>query len=650
MISQARRVAILIVNFCNPRDIKSCLAALSEATAEPDFEIFICENGGAVAFRELTAALAGANGPCLIGAPSRAPEFPISSSDRLVEIEPMSLRGRDSVVWVLRASHNLGYAGAINALVDQLRTRPDWHAIWILNPDAEPAPDALAELAKYSISAGKGMVGSTILPFKTSNRVACRGGLHWSKRTWRTTLIGCGEPIDALIDVGKVESSMDCVTGASMFVTRDCVQQIGPMDERFFLYFEDLDWGVRAKPWGLGYAANSIVVHSAGSTIGATSARRRDRSWLAVYLANRNRIHFIRKHYPLWLSLGAIFSVRLALPYLLVGSWPDFKTAVRGCLAGMKGEVGPPSKLPSSYFTEKIPAPKRLPQRYIKLAISLSCYLLMVAIEASCRFFGFQPQKKLTILYYHGVRSDYLFEFRRQMDMLRRSMNVVDADYKGNLPSTRKSVAITFDDAFVSVLQNALPELSECSFPCTIFVPVEFIGKIPKWETEEAYDTYQEIVMSRKQLNSLPQSVTFGSHGMYHSFLSRIGRESAQSEIDGSRQILQKVIGRDVRLIAVPYGDFDRDVVDACRRTGYDHVYTTIPESVDPSVPNLLRGRVKVDPSDGPLEFFLKCNGAYRWLATVLSARRVLSSRRTPTNRSARSGQGLLAHREPDDS
>ena len=64
MTSQVRRIAILIVNFRNPRDIHSCLVALSAATAEPAFEVFICENGGEEAFSELKATLAGPNGPC----------------------------------------------------------------------------------------------------------------------------------------------------------------------------------------------------------------------------------------------------------------------------------------------------------------------------------------------------------------------------------------------------------------------------------------------------------------------------------------------------------------------------------------------------------------------------------------------------------
>ena len=81
----------------------------------------------------------------------------------------MLLRRRRSSVWIARASYNLGYAGAINAVVDQLRARSDWNAIWILNPDARPTARALVELMQHAIVAGKGMVGSTLVNDENSD-------------------------------------------------------------------------------------------------------------------------------------------------------------------------------------------------------------------------------------------------------------------------------------------------------------------------------------------------------------------------------------------------------------------------------------------------------------------------------------------------
>ena len=87
-----------------------------------------------------------------------------------------------------------------------------------------------------------------------------------------------------------------------MYVTRDCLTRIGLMDERYFLYFEDLDWGIRAKHQGkIGYADDSIVLHDGGTTIGSAMTRQQQ-SPLAIYLDFRNRLLFVRSHGARWLA------------------------------------------------------------------------------------------------------------------------------------------------------------------------------------------------------------------------------------------------------------------------------------------------------------------------------------------------------------
>ena len=100
----------------------------------------------------------------------------------------------------------------------------------------------------------------------------------------------------------------------------------------------------------------------------------------------------------------------------------------------------------------------------------------------------------------------------------------------------------------------------------------------------------------------------------------------ARSEIEDSRHLLQELLGRAVSSIALPYGDFNPSVIKACELAGYENIYTTIPENIDPTLPKLVRGRVGVDPSDGPIEFFLKFNGAYGWVGLLTSFLKILIS------------------------
>jgi GT2 family glycosyltransferase len=160
----------------------------------------------------------------------------------------------------------------------------------------------------------------------------------------RLAIIGFRQPLSAAFDLKAIESQLDCISGASMYVTRACLYKIGPMDERFFLYYEDADWSIRAKPYGLGYASASIVRHKGGTTIGSASGRTK-RSRLSVYLQSRNHVQFVRKHLRFAMPMAGVLGFLYALEYLLAGSRQNFKAALDGLMAGFAGETGRPRKL-----------------------------------------------------------------------------------------------------------------------------------------------------------------------------------------------------------------------------------------------------------------------------------------------------------------
>jgi hypothetical protein len=63
-----------------------------------------------------------------------------------------------------------------------------------------------------------------------------------------------------------------------------------------------------------------------------------------------------------------------------------------------------------------------------------------------------------------------------------------------------------------------------------------------------------------------------------------------------------------------------------CRAAGYETVFSIATQEVDTTTSELLRGRTKVDPSDGPIEFFLKFNGAYQWMEYTVPLKKKLRS------------------------
>src|SRR6478735_8494966 len=97
-------VAILIVGFRNHTDIKSCLSSLSNAVAQPSFDIFICENGGEHFFQQLIEELIAEGGPCEAISDSISC---IPMSSRFKRVHRLRLRARSSDVWIGCAVDNL---------------------------------------------------------------------------------------------------------------------------------------------------------------------------------------------------------------------------------------------------------------------------------------------------------------------------------------------------------------------------------------------------------------------------------------------------------------------------------------------------------------------------------------------------------------
>jgi GT2 family glycosyltransferase len=330
------RTLITIVGFRNPGDIRGCLAALASAKREPSFAVFICENGGAAGFDALAASLSAPGAPCA-GRPEPIP----ATTGAFVRVCRLRLGADGPLVHLGEAKENLGYAGGVNAWVRPLMNVAGWDGLWVLNPDTKPESSALAELVGYAERRGKGMVGSRIV-FADNPDVIGSRGLRWRRLLASPLGVDMGAPALPPPDPDEVDRQIESPSGVSMYVTRACLERIGLMDERYFLYYEDFDWGLRAKQaCGIGYAYNSIVPHVGGSTIG--SARRRaERSELSVYLEFRNRLIFVRRHYRAWAAWSAAMVCLRATEFLFVGCAGNFWTAMRGIRAGLRGETGRP--------------------------------------------------------------------------------------------------------------------------------------------------------------------------------------------------------------------------------------------------------------------------------------------------------------------
>ena len=334
MTNPSDLVAVCVVGY-RCEDAIAKLIAASREWGHQAFDIHVCENGGHAAFLELAAALAAIAEP-------DGREGAERSYARVVGLRRYRLPGDQRVV-LYEAGENVGYAGGVNVLLAILRADPGWSAIWLLNPDTHPRPEALTSLLRYQRGGSYGIVGARLVLADT-HRVQQYGG------RWRWLLahgfnIGFGAPSDARPDTPRIESELDYVSGACMLVARAFVEAVGEMDERYFLYSEEVDWCLRKGTYRLGYDHEAVVYHDQGITTGSNMAMR-NRSLFSIYLMERSGILLTWKFRPLLVPAAALGSAIYTLKYLKAGGVKPFRSALSGCIAGLFCETGRPKRFP----------------------------------------------------------------------------------------------------------------------------------------------------------------------------------------------------------------------------------------------------------------------------------------------------------------
>jgi peptidoglycan/xylan/chitin deacetylase (PgdA/CDA1 family) len=253
-------------------------------------------------------------------------------------------------------------------------------------------------------------------------------------------------------------------------------------------------------------------------------------------------------------------------------------------------------------------------KRLLKLAISLLVRAWDLAAASALRLLGWRQRPSCVVIYYHAIDPGQRARFARQMDDLLRLAKPIALS--GVPDSPAHCCAVTFDDGFVSVLENALPELARRNIPATFFVPTGCLGEPPAW-VKPASPARHERVLSAEELAALKDHrlLAIGSHSISHPNFLKLDLPQARRELEHSKAQLEAILGRKVALFSFPHGACDSQTIALARAAGYDRVFTINPSNAFTSADNFVQGRVLVDPADWPLEYRLKLLGAYRWLA-----------------------------------
>ncbi len=269
-------------------------------------------------------------------------------------------------------------------------------------------------------------------------------------------------------------------------------------------------------------------------------------------------------------------------------------------------------------------------RRLTNLCVSLTYYVFSKVLTC----FNSALPGTFTTLLYHEVTTTHREKFNRQLVEIKRASTAVAVDFNNPLEQGNHFVAVCFDDSFLCISENALPELLRLKIPFTIFVPTAFMGTRQGWLKNRSHPDYHEVVSSADMIKTLDtELVLIGSHTHSHQHLTDLAETEIIKELDKSKQILESITCKKINLIAYPYGEYSDTIIRLSKESGYTRAFSVVPNLPFSDNSGFVSGRVDASPDDWPLEFWLKIRGAYQWLSLASLLKRKL----TPTGLSKKS-------------
>jgi GT2 family glycosyltransferase len=249
------KLSIIIVNW-NTRDLlRECLSSIYKHPPSAAFEVLVVDN-------------ASADG----------------SVQMLEEGFPQ--------VRLIENHENIGFARANNQAIQQ----SIGHYVLLLNPDTQVKPNTLVDLVEFlDENPQAGAAGPRLLNPDGNLQTSCYPAPTLSKELWRLF------HLDKLYTYGvyamqawdlDAPRSVDIVKGASLILRREALDQVGLLDEDYFIYTEEVDLCYRLKKsgWQLFWVPRSQVIHHEGQS---TQLKSRE-MFLQLY---KSKLIFFRKNH-----------------------------------------------------------------------------------------------------------------------------------------------------------------------------------------------------------------------------------------------------------------------------------------------------------------------------------------------------------------
>lgn len=332
-------VSIIILNWNGWKDTVECLESLFQIDY-PNYNVIVVDNDSnddsILKIKEYCNGKLKIESPFYDYDPKNKPitvlELDSEELNSIISDNYLEFSSNNRLI-LIKNDFNYGFAEGNNIGIRFVLEKLDSDLILLLNNDTVVDPQFLKLMLNEAQNPNIGILGPNVYYYDNPERITYIGG----KLNCRT-----GKITHPYLDEEKKDlqiSEMDYVCGCSLLIKRSTIQSVGLLDDKYFLYFEDTDWCIRAHKKGFK------VVHVPDAKIWHKITPSNKNSKIELYYGIRNHYRLIRNNCPKYVMITflPIFITRkllFSLYLIFQGKLAEFKivySALKDIITGNYG-------------------------------------------------------------------------------------------------------------------------------------------------------------------------------------------------------------------------------------------------------------------------------------------------------------------------
>lgn len=288
-------ICTIVLNYNNYHDTIECLESLLNFTDEFNKILLVDNNSSDNSFLDIIEWIH-----------DRKTKYFILDNDKQCNIN-------EARVIAIKNKANLGYGAGNNVGINYSLKYIKPKFIFVLNNDTIIVKDTIYHLIKKMNDEPNLLICGLTIKYYNTNEIQYLGGAKFNSYFMISKAIKIN---DSNIQENIIEKELDYISGAALFFRSNFFNQFGFFDERYFLYFEEVDLQLRIGKDQIGYCKNSIILHKESATIGSKD-KITNKTAFSDFHSFSSRIKFTKKLFPnriiLVYLLGIIYIIhRLA--------------------------------------------------------------------------------------------------------------------------------------------------------------------------------------------------------------------------------------------------------------------------------------------------------------------------------------------------